>query len=425
MNELSSIDRYNIETLFTTNSKTLIRDSNGKITDQGSVWDKICYIVLCFLSFGNYSVGIQYKKYCKILENACISPATKERITVQRTCKVFRQLFPNNNKLDQAATNLHSAKDKASTSVAKQQVKEAIDEILTNINYGKNSCIDNLQEINLHPRLAEAKFAIFKNVKSEILQGPPATTVHKIYDRTQKKCLAVFKVCANNSLGAANELKVWNQLRKPNRINVKKTLYAKLSIAEKETGGIFQKFIKGKTLRDATSDLKNFQVENLSDEAKEELHRIAVFDLINLNSDRHPRNFMVDEKGHLWAIDHEQLDKGSAANWKSFITKWPALCNQPFSDDMIQHINSLDVNVHCDLGKFYNIQYKLNKFYIDFLKFSIADERPVKMTLYQIYTILSQPRMAVSAYDCIYDDYPVNYEKLIEEALRDIPGLFF
>ncbi len=419
MRDISMIDKFAAETdqnnfqiLFTIKSSYLFRNSRGKIVDKGSTWDKIRYIVLCIFSFGSYSVGHLYKKSCKQLEKVCILPNSTERVTVKRTCEIFQKIFPNYEKLQQAAKNLKEAKTKKETSSAKQEVKKTIDTLLTNGYYGNSSSVKKLKEINLHPRLAEAKFAIEQGVKSEKLDGQHLAEVYKVYDRSgpdDGKCLAIFKLCKKNSGDAKNELLVWSKLKEPNKINVKKTLYRTLKMNGKSEQGILQKFIKGNTLFNSTEERSNIHIDNLSDEAVDEMHRVAIFDLINLNEDRHANNLMIDTKGHLWAIDHGYLLSGSPYS-KAFVKYWPELTNQPFSENVEKYINSLDVNIHCG-SSLSKKQRQLVEKLIGFLKFCVADERKVKLNIYQIYEILSTILRRTS-------DIPDDFQSCIEEGLR-------
>jgi hypothetical protein len=74
---------------------------------------------------------------------------------------------------------------------------------------------------------------------------------------------------------------------------------------------------------------------------KEEIHKIAIFDIRMLNCDRHLKNFLVDKEWNIHPIDHGYILPGNAASirfdWINF-----SQAKEPFSEETLRYITRLN-----------------------------------------------------------------------------------
>ena len=324
-------------------------------------------------------VECDYDGALQELYNICMAKDSDGIISVKRTCDIFASIFQKNITLHQARENLNS-RDEFTRAQAKKNIKNEINSILSKAK--NNDIIQRIVEINNNPRLVEARYALSQDVKTKAINVRNSSPVFIMYDRYGPefgKALAIFKECPQSEIDV--EVEVCEKLRESNKINIKHTIQAEFDIEGSKRRGIFQKFIKGEMIRE--------RQEPTDQDAIEQLQLIGIFDLINLNPDRNDGNFMIDQKGKVWAIDHARINVGNAYHDDRIpMIKHLRAGMSPFSPRIKDHINSLTSEIHVSesvrsAGKLAHAQN-----IIEFLKWAVSDDRKFPLTLNQIYRIL-------------------------------------
>jgi hypothetical protein len=330
------------------------------------------------VSLGLRGAESDYNDALQELYNICIAKDSSDIISVKRTCDIFATIFQENTILSHAREHLNSP-DKFTRSQAKKTVKNEINAILSEKQ--DNDFILKIKEVNNNPRLVETHYALSQGVKTQAINVRNSSPVFIMYDRNgpvSGKALAIFKECPQSEIDV--EVEVCETLRESNKINVKHTTQTELEIEGSRRKGIFQKFIKGEMIRE--------REEPTDQEAIDQIQLIGIFDLINLNFDRNNGNFMIDRKGKVWAIDHAKINIGNPYEDARIPMIDLKAGSHPFSPRLIDHIKSLNSDIHVSESVRSGDKLAHVQNIIEFLKWAVSDDRKFPLTLNQIYNIL-------------------------------------
>jgi hypothetical protein len=383
----NEIERRNIQSLFALKStNSLYIDAQGVLTTQATLRDKIIYFVKYIFSFGIYSVKNTYRQSLRHLINTCQRIGSDESITFQNNYRIFKELFPENLVTKESFNRAE-----------KNQAKQVIHQLLNQIQplYGQTeNAIQQLKDLNQNPRLAEAHYCLAqKNKKVERANHRGTHLVFRIYNRSGKKILGIFKQCEPHI--AKMEEEISNKLGSNARVNQKQSAFIEFSIPagygiKREFRGLFQKFIKGDTLNHLICSGKDVQFNDRN--SIDQLHYIAIFDLLNFNHDRHANNLMLDRKKKIWAIDNE-LDGREVWSYHQYWGGCKAThktLNEPFSQYVKNYILFLarDQIISSSLSPEHK---KRADFYLQFLKSAIShDPCPTLVQIFGMLKTISQ-----------------------------------
>ncbi|MFI5343043.1 MAG: hypothetical protein ACHQUC_02355 [Chlamydiales bacterium] len=342
------------------------------------------------------------------LYNKCVGKGSDNIISVKRTSDIFLSIFQENITLSKAREQLENP-DKWIRSQAKREIKNEINVILSK--FEGMEIVDKIKEVNNNPRLVETRYALSLGVMPQKIKVRNVCPVYILYDRRgpeSGKALAIFKECIEEEVKA--EVDAWEVLREPNNINIKQTEKAEFEIRGSKKEGIFQKFIKGKMIRE--------KQEPPDQEAVDQIQLIGIFDLINLNPDRNDGNIMIDQKNKVWAIDHARVKRGNPYHDDRMpMMSTIQAATEPFSQRLIDHINNLDVKVHVSESIQADDNRKMHVAnIIKFLKWSVADERKLRLTHSQIYSVLYEYESSFES--GTFEHTNENYQKMLKIALN-------